>query len=1341
MDSGAKEFKVQKQVHEAVIFDLDGVITDTASVHARAWKHMFDDFLSSHADRTGEEQPPFDEEEDYLRYVDGRPRYEGVSTFLESRGIDIPYGSTEDPAGINTICGLGNRKNGLFLEHLKKEGVKTYASSIELIKRLSESNMKTAIVTSSRNGRSIMEKAGITDYFDVQVDGKDAGALSLKGKPAPDIFLEAAKRLKVSPQRAVLIEDSTAGVAAGRAGNFGWVIGVDRFGRAEDLERSGADMVVTDLNQIRPPDTESATDENRSLPSALDAFDNIFGDPDLLCHVVLFLDYDGTLTPIVNNPEDAGLSENMSAVLQELAQACPVAVVSGRDLSDIRKRVAVEDIYYAGSHGFEIIDPEDQPLENRKFADFLPKMDRAEDSLYQRIKDVSGARVERKKYSIAVHYRQAANSDIPAIEDAVKRVCEDLDGLRMSRGKKIFEVHPDVDWHKGKAVRSILSSLHRDPETVLPVYIGDDVTDEDAFRALKEKGVGICVTEDGTQKTAASYRLNHPDEVYEFLNRLSRRLQKECLKTEWILAYDGFDAKEEGLREALCTLGNGFFCTRGAAPEAHADDVHYPGTYLAGGYNRLQSEKAGKFIENEDLVNLPNWLSLTFRIDSEKWFALDDAAILDYRQALDIRKGILFRNIRVRDPNGRVSRICQRRFVHMEHAHLAGLEMTIIPENWTGKVEFLSALDGRITNKGVERYLGLNNHHLRALESACPDQDLALLKVQTSQSELRIAMASRLRLLRQQKPVQGLFRNLIESDHVFQIVAAEASPENAVTVEKIVSIYTSRDPAMCECGRDAVKTARHAPGFQDLLHSHAKAWRFLWKRFQMEMTYSRDVDKDRIRMVANLYTFHLLQTTSMHTMRMAMDAGVPSRGWHGEAYRGHIFWDELFIFPLINFRLPEVTRSLLMYRYRRLDRARINAREAGYEGAMYPWQSGSSGREESQKIHLNPRSNRWIPDNSRLQRHVNAAIAYNIYRYYQVTHDIEFLSFYGAEMMLEIARFWASIARYNPELERYEILGVMGPDEYHDAYPDSGQPGLNNNTYTNIMAAWVLKKACKVTDLLPEDAKEEVCHKIDFSRDELERWNAISRKMRVVFHADGIISQFEGYEALPEFDWEGYRRKYGDIQRLDRILEAESDSPNNYKASKQADVLMLFYLMSAEELSEIFHDLGYPFEHDTIPRNIKYYLNRTSHGSTLSRVVHGWLMARGDRTGSWDMFLSALQSDVADIQGGTTPEGIHLGAMAGTLDQLQRGYSGLDIREDVLWINPCLPRELDRMCIKIRFRGHFLKIDISQRQLSIKTLHAAEKPFNIGIRDQIHVLHPDSEIRFQLSARCSQEKE
>jgi alpha,alpha-trehalase len=264
------------------------------------------------------------------------------------------------------------------------------------------------------------------------------------------------------------------------------------------------------------------------------------------------------------------------------------------------------------------------------------------------------------------------------------------------------------------------------------------------------------------------------------------------------------------------------------------------------------------------------------------------------------------------------------------------------------------------------------------------------------------------------------------------------------TVEKTLALFTSRDQASSECALEARKTVARAGQFAELLDSHALAWQQLWRRFDMEIELKETAasQNGHAELILRLHMFHLLQTASLNTLEL--DVGVPARGLHGEAYRGHIFWDELFIFPLLNLRLPEITRALLKYRFRRLDEARAMAREAGYRGAMYPWQSGSDGREESQKLHLNPQSGRWIPDRSCLQRHVNAAVAYNIWQYYQVTDDMEFMAFYGAEMFLEIARFWASLAHYNERLDRYEILGVMGPDEYHDGYPDVEEGGLNN---------------------------------------------------------------------------------------------------------------------------------------------------------------------------------------------------------------------------------------------------------------------------------------------------------
>ncbi|MFW6114827.1 MAG: glycoside hydrolase family 65 protein [Thermodesulfobacteriota bacterium] len=789
--------------------------------------------------------------------------------------------------------------------------------------------------------------------------------------------------------------------------------------------------------------------------------------------------------------------------------------------------------------------------------------------------------------------------------------------------------------------------------------------------------------------------------------------------TVWSLIYEGFKPDEEDLREALCTLGNGYFATRGAAPERQTDDIHYPGTYLAGGYNRLKTDIAGRTIENEDLVNLPNWLLLTFSIDGGKWFDLRNVEILAYRQELDLKRGLLLRTIRFRDKQDRQTELKNRRLVHMAEPHLAALETTITAENWSGLLEMHSALDGRVINDGVERYKSLNSKHLEAMEAGVIDEERIYLKVQTNQSELRIAQAAKTRLFHNGKPLSQERKAIQEQGYIGQEFGIEMSPGSCISVEKVVALFTSRDPAISECGLEAKKTIREDRSFASLLQTHSRAWQHLWRRFTMEFHCKESKKDKRMRMILHLYVFHLLQTASINTMTMGLDVGVPSRGWHGEAYRGHIFWDELFIFPLINLRLPEITKALLMYRYRRMNEARAAAKESGYLGAMYPWQSGSNGREESQQLHLNPKSGRWLPDNSHLQRHVNVAIAYNIWQYYQATGDLEFLSFYGAEVFLEIARFWGSIATYNDERKRYEILGVMGPDEYHDGYPNPKKPGLNNNAYTNIMAVWVLTRADEIVNLVPEDRREELFELLDLRQEEIDRWRDISRTMFVPFHGDGIISQFEGYDDLEEFDWEGYRKKYEDIQRLDRILEAENDTPNRYKASKQADVLMLFYLLSAEELAGIFENLGYPFEYETIPNNIDYYLHRTSHGSTLSRVVHSWVLVRSDRARSWKLFTEALESDVADIQGGTTPEGIHLGAMAGVANLIQRGYTGIDIRDDVLWFNPCLPEEVESLQMEIRYRGHSLEVEITGKSFRVRSMRCAETPISIGYKDTV----------------------
>jgi trehalose 6-phosphate phosphatase len=242
--------KISKKQVDAVVFDLDGVVTKTAGVHAAAWKRLFDEYLAERAAREGRPFRSFDVDADYRRYVDGKPRYDGVASFLESRGISLGYGEPSDPPDRETVCGLGNRKNSYFQEHVAKHGVNVYESTIDLIRGLRAHGVKTAIISASRNCEAILKATNMTELFDAKVDGVDAEQLGLPGKPDPAMLLEAARRLRVVPQRAVIVEDAIAGVQAARDGHFGLVIGVSRSGETGVLKDNGADVEVADLNEV-----------------------------------------------------------------------------------------------------------------------------------------------------------------------------------------------------------------------------------------------------------------------------------------------------------------------------------------------------------------------------------------------------------------------------------------------------------------------------------------------------------------------------------------------------------------------------------------------------------------------------------------------------------------------------------------------------------------------------------------------------------------------------------------------------------------------------------------------------------------------------------------------------------------------------------------------------------------------------------------------------------------------------------------------------------------------------------------------------------------------------------
>jgi trehalose/maltose hydrolase-like predicted phosphorylase len=483
--------------------------------------------------------------------------------------------------------------------------------------------------------------------------------------------------------------------------------------------------------------------------------------------------------------------------------------------------------------------------------------------------------------------------------------------------------------------------------------------------------------------------------------------------------------------------------------------------------------------------------------------------------------------------------------------------------------------------------------------------------------------------------------------------------------------------------------------FDEIYNRSAVSWGEIWD--EVDIVVEGDRYSQRL---LRMHIYHLMVSASPHNTRL--DASVTARGLHGEAYRGHIFWDELFILPFYDIHFPDVAKALLMYRYRRLEKARENAKNHGKLGAMFPWQSGSDGREETQVLHLNPVSGEWGPDHSSLQRHVSLAVAYNIYQYFHITCDFEFLKKYGAEMFLDIASFWSSMVKYDEKTKRYYIEGVMGPDEFHEMYSGAKEGGLKDNAYTNIMVAWVFKKSKEIFDVLNEDDKSRILNSTGLMESDINNWQKVRKSINLVINDDGVIAQFDGYFDLKELDWDYYREKYGNIYRMDRILKAEGKSADDYKVAKQADTLMIFYVLKKEEVDELLNEMGYDMPDDYLERNLRYYLARTSHGSTLSRVVHAQLANMiGDDELSWKLYYEALESDFNDIQGGTTGEGIHAGVMAGTLMIALTNFGGIDFRGELLTINPKLPDHWKSIHTVINFKNVKWEITVSDENVKI----------------------------------------
>lgn len=1030
---------------QGVVFDLDGVLTSTANLHFDAWKRMFDPYLISVGQRAFSHT-------DYVQHVDGRPRYDGVAAFLASRSIHLPRGTPVDPPGHKTICALGNRKNEIFGDMLRPGNIKVLEDNVAWLRLLRAQGYKTGVASSSKNARTVLELVGLVHEVDAIVDGIVSAERGLKGKPRPDIFLECCHLMSIQPECTVVVEDALSGVAAGRAGNFGLVLGITNAAGTNrtELEQHGADRAVRTLAEM-------------TMPMLLDWF----------------------------------------------------------------------------------------------------------------------------------------------------------------------------------------SSGHQ---------------------------------RDG-----------------------------------WVLAHSHFDSMAEATHEALMSIGNGYFGTRAAAEEIDASDPHYPGTYIAGLYNIAGTPMGDRIVKNEDLVNCPNWLCIRIRIgdDPAPLNFADRAAVkfTSFHRCLDFGTGVLHRRITILDQRGRETRIESRRFASMANPHMAAMQYTVQPVNYDSVIEIGSGIDAGVINHGVKRYRKLESRHLDVCGVAI-DRSGAVVstKVRTKESQVEVGTAARTSFeIRGRKAAPVAILPMPAGDKTatrgWSVASASLRRGQTFVVEKVVAMFTTTDRdgiAMPDSDVCAIAERNVAKSdFGELLAASQVAWRRLWHSGDLVIDGDRWAQKAARFMVYQMYV-----AASPHNEHI--DAGITARGLAGEAYRGKIFWDQAYILPFYSLTTPATARALLEYRVRRLEQARINARETGERGAMYPWQSGRTGDEQTQVVHLNPMSGRWDPDHSHLQRHVSLAVAYDVWHYVNITGDVDFLRQGGAEMLFEIARYWVS--KCQPvDKGLFSIGGVMGPDEFHESTGD--KPGLVDNAYTNVMAMWLLQRVPEVIQALGEDAPA-VLDKIQLTEVELRDWGAKATRIRVRVSPEGVLEQFHGFFDLAEVDWEKYRKKYGKkTARMDRVLKAEGDSPDRYKVLKQADTLMIWYLLDPNDVLALLQRSGAPLPQGMGPRellakNFDYYYPRTSHGSTLSALVHGTLaetLGRDKLAAS--LFRATLSADLHDVQGGTTGEGLHIGSISGCILWVINHMLGITTTTKKLRIDPNqLPKGWTLIQTTITFRGSRVRIRVTPHTITVDHL-------------------------------------
>lgn len=753
----------------------------------------------------------------------------------------------------------------------------------------------------------------------------------------------------------------------------------------------------------------------------------------------------------------------------------------------------------------------------------------------------------------------------------------------------------------------------------------------------------------------------------------------------WLVAEENFRQQWLGKGETIFSLGNGYMGLRSVTEEHYANETR--NLFVAGTFN--------KFSENEvtELPNAADVLWMDFSLNGTR-FDLTQGKIHAYRRTLNLLQAELTRIVTWESPSGDMYDLKFERFVSMSNIHAIAQRVTITPKQHT-KIQLTSGINGQVTNSGAQHFLEGNKrlHDGRFIQQ-CQT---------TTQSNINFVFHSV-----HQFDLNGTFepKAMIKMDRrkiFYDYTDIDVPESNSLTVTKYSTVFTSRDRDIKTDSLDAL--AAHALqatrdveaiGYDQLFDEHVKAWDALvWSRTPIRIQSKNMFDQLAIRFAQ----YHMAVMTPKHDNRM----NIGAKGLSGEGYKGHTFWDtEIFILPYYTYTNPEIARSLLEYRYHSLAGAHRKAKENGYEGAMFPWESAWLDDGEvtpiwgAADIVTGEATKIW---SGFIEQHITSDVAFAVWQYFQVTGDEDFMDQYGYELLIDTAKFWASRLEWNDEAGRYDINDVVGPDEYKEH--------VNNNAFTNYTAHWNINKAIKYIELLRENKPElykSLDQKLNLQLAEKRFHEVIDLVYLPQPREDGVLPQDDTYLSKKQIDL----TKYKNQENVGLLFhDYNLEQVNEIQVSKQADVMILMYLL--EDL----------FSADVKRANWEYYEPKTLHDSSLSLSTHSVLASDlGDTTLAYDLFRRASEIDLGPNMK-TSDAGIHGASLGGIWQSIVNGFGGVRMTGGKLRISPTLPEAWEELKFSIMWKGEYLDVEVTSETVSITRQERSEQPISVEVYGEI----------------------